>query len=172
LLAATIAILATPRAHLIADGSPRASLFAPHVGELRIAAEDMGHLWNRTKILLEWFAENNSVQWLLLHSTQPSQPELIDARRRVGIAEMYQLGLLRPASAKDQLEKAEALVAKTEPTLRGSVALQAESVEQEIRLALENVELDDQAEKKQFNKIESDLDRLIDRLESTASQSL
>src|SRR6476659_5057399 len=130
LLAATIAILAMPRAHRIADGSPRASFFAPYsTGELRIAAEDMGHLWNRTKILLEWFAENNSVQWLLLHSTQPSQPELIDARRRVGIAEMYQLGLLRPASAKDQLEKAEALVAKTEPNLRGSAALQAESVE-------------------------------------------
>jgi hypothetical protein len=167
LLAATIAILAMPRARLIADGSPRASLFVPHsADELRIAAEDMGHLWNRTKILLEWFAENNSVQWLLLHSTQPSQPELIDARRRVGIAEMYQLGLLRPASAKDQLEKAEALVEKTEPNLRGSAALQAESVEQEIQLALKNVDLDDQAEKVHFNKIESDLDRLIDRLES------
>lgn len=131
---------------------------------LEVAEDDISTLWKRTTVLVEWFTENNSVQWLLLHSEKPSQAELIDARRRVGIAEMYQLGLLRPQSAKAQLEKAELLIAQTEPKLTEATMRQAKRVENEIAVASGRVDATDSAEKNQYNRIESDLDRLIDRL--------
>ena len=131
---------------------------------LKMFIGDLSDLWERAMIMRLWMLEYQTTYWTKAHATTGAEADLLEARFHVANAEVFDAAMNQQSRAKIELKRAESSITETRPLIEARARVNLELIEQEIGAVSINPKTARVEESAPYEKIKSDLDRLIERL--------
>jgi hypothetical protein len=134
---------------------------------LRTLLDDLNDLWERAMIMRLWILEYQTTSWAKDHAMTGAEADLFEARFHVANAEVFAAALNQENRAKLELKRAENYLIETRPLIETRVRAGLEIIKNEITAVKVNPESARSENPEPYERIKSDLDRLIENLRIT-----
>lgn len=155
--------------HVASTDNPRKSHADAVSGQARTGGDglsstlgDLSDLWQRSIIMRQWMLEYETSYWATLRAASGVETDLVEARFHVANAEVFDAALGERPRAKAEIGQAESYLIATRPLLTDLTLPRVETIRQELEAVPMNSVSVGSENSEQFEKIKTDLDRLIE----------